>query len=152
MARPMEAGRWRFKKSDGLVYGPVPASVVAEQIAQGELDALAPVAAEDGPFRPLGEIADFKADLLRADAGRRVQAEADIAQARARRRRAWRIAGLSAAGLAAVAAVAGGAAWLASASGELGMPDDMGEIGITVSPPEVRSLARKAPEAGDLIA
>jgi hypothetical protein len=82
----------------------VAGAVLAQMLDRGEVDRATPVAAEDGAFRPLGEVPAFAVRARLAEARLKVAAEVEAAH-RARRARARRrVAVVALAGIAAAVA------------------------------------------------
>lgn len=71
---------WLYR-TDGVVFGPVPAKEILELLYAGEIDADTPVAPEDGEFQALRRFGGFRAHL---DEARRTVEARQQAEARAR--------------------------------------------------------------------
>lgn len=72
----MADAQWLFRHGD-LILGPVPANQIIEKIYSGELDGKAEVQEMgSGQFRSLAQIEAFRVHLAKADAKRRVDAQA----------------------------------------------------------------------------
>ncbi|HEU4384441.1 MAG TPA: AgmX/PglI C-terminal domain-containing protein [Anaeromyxobacteraceae bacterium] len=84
-----DGGEWTFKK-DGQVFGPVSSRQLVGMLYRGELDGQTPVAAEDGAYRPLGQVPGFVVQAKKAEAQLRVEQEVTGARLLRRRRRRMR--------------------------------------------------------------
>jgi hypothetical protein len=72
----MADAQWLFRHGD-LILGPVPANAIIEKIYSGELDGKAEVQEMgSGQFRSLAQVEVFRVHLAKADAKRRVDAQA----------------------------------------------------------------------------
>jgi hypothetical protein len=134
---------WTFKQG-GQVFGPVLTSVILERLFRGEIGAdtwIARESAED--FRPLGEVPFFSLHLAKAQAKLKVEREAAVQQAAARRGRRTRILVIAVL-LTSSVGVAISAAYWSVQRRQHELEGEVDDIPITPNPPELAAAAGEA--------